>query len=100
VDHNTIRFEHSASVLGPRRCPVTPFLRRGKIQARIEGLTEMSRQAAAVLYVVAMIAVIVSVDFVFFRHQFWERLAVNIGIVLVFVAFYFRFLRHPVSTPQ
>jgi hypothetical protein len=48
-----------------------------------------------VLYVVAMAAVIVGLDFVFFRNQFWERLTVNIGIVLVFVAFYLRFLRRP-----
>jgi len=32
------------------------------------------------------------VDFLFFRQRFWERLIVNIGIVLVFAAFYFRFL--------
>ena len=57
--------------------------------------TEMSRQAAVVLYVVAMAAVIVGVDFVFFRNRFWERLTVNIGIVLVFAAFYLRFLRRP-----
>ena len=55
----------------------------------------MGRQAAAVLYVVAMVAVVVSVDILFFRHYLWERLAVNIGIVLVFVACYFRFLKHP-----
>ena len=47
------------------------------------------------LYVVAMIAVIVGVDFVFFRDRFWERLIVNIGIVLVFGAFYFRFFGRP-----
>ena len=47
------------------------------------------------LYVVAMIAVIVGVDFMFFRNRFWERLIVNIGIVLVFGAFYFRFLGRP-----
>ena len=47
------------------------------------------------LYVLAMAAVIVGVDFVFFKNRFWERLAVNIGIVLVFGAFYFRFLRRP-----
>jgi hypothetical protein len=58
-------------------------------------LADMGRQVALVLYVVAMVAVIVGVDFAFFRHRFWERLAVNIGIVLVFGAFYFRFLRHP-----
>ena len=55
----------------------------------------MSRQVAVALYVVAMVAVIVGVDVVFFRNQFWERLTVNIGIVLVFAAFYLRFLRHP-----
>ena len=39
----------------------------------------MSRQVAVVLYVVAMAAVIVGVDFAFLRNRFWERLAVNIG---------------------
>jgi hypothetical protein len=58
-------------------------------------LADMGRQVAVALYVVAMAAVIVGVDFVFFRNRFWERLAVNIGIVLVFAAFYFRFLRRP-----
>jgi len=55
----------------------------------------MGRQAATVLYVLALIAVVVGVDILFFRGHFWERLAVNVGIVLVFVAFYFRFLKHP-----
>jgi len=55
----------------------------------------MGRQAASALYVVAMAAIIVGVDVVFFRNRFWERLTVNIGIVLVFVAFYWRFLRRP-----
>ncbi|HTZ72923.1 MAG TPA: hypothetical protein VMB47_03305 [Candidatus Aquilonibacter sp.] len=55
----------------------------------------MSRQAVAALYVVAMAAVIVGLDVAFFRNRFWERLALNVGIVLVFVAFYFRFLRRP-----
>jgi hypothetical protein len=55
----------------------------------------MDRQAAVVLYVMAMAAVIVGVDFVFFRHRFWERLIVNMGIVLIFAAFYLSFLRRP-----
>lgn len=55
----------------------------------------MGRQVAVVLYPLAMAALIVGVDVVFFRHRFWERLSVNIGIVLVFVAFYFRFFRNP-----
>ncbi len=45
------------------------------------------------LYVVALIAVVVSVDVLFFRHRFLERLMVNVGIVLVFAAFYLRFLK-------
>ncbi len=57
----------------------------------------MGRQIANMLYVVAMAAVIVGVDFVFFRNRFrfWERLIANIGIVLVFLAFYLRFMRRP-----
>ena len=45
------------------------------------------------LYVLAMVAVVVTVDVVFFRDHVWERLAVNVGIVLVFGAFYVRFLK-------
>jgi hypothetical protein len=48
-----------------------------------------------VLYSVVLIAAIVSLDLLFFRHRFWERLMVNIGIVLVFTAFYLRFLKKP-----
>ena len=40
-----------------------------------------------------MVAVIVAVDVLFLRDRFWARLAVNAGIVLVFAAFYFGFLR-------
>jgi hypothetical protein len=53
----------------------------------------MARQPAALLYVVAMVSVVVGVDVLFFRHHFAERLVANVGIVLVFVAFYFRFLK-------
>lgn len=53
----------------------------------------MSRHAAVALYVVAMVVIIIGVDFLFLRGRFWERLAVNIGIVVVFAAFYFLFLR-------
>jgi hypothetical protein len=52
----------------------------------------MGRQAAVVLYVVGMIAVVVGVDVLFFRNRLWQRLMVNVGIVLVFGAFYLRFL--------
>ena len=53
----------------------------------------MGKQVVIVLYGVAMAAVIVGVDLVFFRNLFWGRLTVNIGIVLVFAAFYLGFLR-------
>jgi hypothetical protein len=53
----------------------------------------MSRKRGIVLYVLALVTVVVGVDVLFFRHLFWERLLVNIGIVLVFAAFYLRFLK-------
>jgi len=57
----------------------------------------VGRKAAVALYALAMVAVVVGADVLFFRHQHqvWERLIANIGIVLVFVAFYFRFLKRP-----
>jgi len=54
----------------------------------------MTKNMSVVLYIVVMIAVVVSVDLLFFRNLFWERLAANIGIILVFVAFYFRFQKN------
>ena len=53
----------------------------------------MERHIGIVLYVVLMVAVIVSVDLLFFKRQFWERLTANIGIVAVFIAFYLRFIK-------
>jgi hypothetical protein len=55
----------------------------------------MGRQATVVLYVLALVAVVIGVDVLFFRNHFWERLTVNVGIVLVFAAFYLRFLKRP-----
>jgi hypothetical protein len=55
----------------------------------------MGRRLATVLYLVAMVSLIVGLDLAFFRHRFGERLIVNIGIVLVFVAFYLRFIGGP-----
>jgi len=50
-----------------------------------------------VLYVLAMVGIVVGVDVLFLRDQFWLRLITNVGIVLVFVAVYFRFLKGPMS---
>jgi hypothetical protein len=55
----------------------------------------MERQTVILLYVLALVAVVVGVDILFFRNRFWERLIVNVGIVLVFGAFYLRFLQQP-----
>jgi hypothetical protein len=53
----------------------------------------MGRPAVVVLYVLAMVGVVVGVDLLFLRHHFWERLIVNIGIVLVFAVVYLVFLK-------
>ncbi len=62
--------------------------------SRPERVIEMTRNASIVFFVAALIVVIVGVDVLFFKNRFWERLMVNIGIVLVFAAFYLRFLKH------
>jgi hypothetical protein len=55
----------------------------------------VGRQAVVALYVLALVAVVVGVDVLFFRNRFWERLIANVGIVLVFLAFWLRFLKRP-----
>jgi uncharacterized membrane protein len=55
----------------------------------------MARSAVVVFYVVFMAGIVVGADLLFFRDRFWERLMANVGIVLVFAAFYLRFLKHP-----
>lgn len=40
-----------------------------------------------------MVLVIVSVDVFYFRDRFWERLIMNMGLVLVFAAICLRFFR-------
>ena len=56
---------------------------------------EMTRNMSVALYIVVMIVVVVGVDVLFFKNLFWQRLIANIGIILVFAAFYFRFLKNP-----
>jgi len=48
---------------------------------------------AFIVYIVAMVTVIVSMDIVFLRYNFGERLLVNIGIVLIFGFIYLKFLK-------
>jgi hypothetical protein len=52
----------------------------------------VNTQVERAILLTAMVVVVVAVDVLFFRSYFWERLAANVGIVLVFGAFYFRFL--------
>src|SRR5215472_4932329 len=67
--------------------PVTVCTRAGERHRR------MSKSLSVVLYVLVLTIVVVGIDLMFFRNRFWERLIVNIGIVLVFAAFYLRFFR-------
>jgi hypothetical protein len=55
----------------------------------------MTKSVSAIVCVAVMIVVIVAVDVLFLKDRFWARLLANIGIVLLFAAFYLRFLRHP-----
>jgi uncharacterized membrane protein len=57
-------------------------------------MPEINKLAAGVT-IALLIAVIVGVDVLFFRNRFWERLIANIGLVLVFAAFYLRFFTKP-----
>lgn len=57
-------------------------------------MIQLTKNLSVVLYIVIMIAVIVSVDLLFFKNQFWQRLIANIGIVLVFAVLYFLFLKN------
>jgi uncharacterized membrane protein YdjX (TVP38/TMEM64 family) len=54
----------------------------------------VASKTAVVLYVLALIIVVVGMDVLFLRHHTLERLIANVGIVLVFVAFFLAFLRH------
>jgi len=65
------------------------------LQPGKRGKAEMTKNMLGVLYAVVMIAVVVGVDLLFFRHRFLERLLVNIGIIAMFAAFYLRVIRSP-----
>ncbi len=61
---------------------------------KLGGVTEVPKSIYQVLYVLLMVALIVGVDVLYLRDQFWLRLATNIGIVLAFGAFYLLVLRN------
>lgn len=53
----------------------------------------MPKTALLIFFVLALVAVVVTVDVLFFRERFWERLIANIGIVLLFAALFWRFFK-------
>lgn len=53
----------------------------------------MTRRWLTVLYIVVLIAVIVCVDVLFFKHHTMKRLFVNVGIAAICSAFGWRYLR-------
>ena len=59
------------------------------------GSLDVRGPTIGVAYAVVMVVVVVGVDLLVFRGRTWtwERLAANVGIVLLFGACYFRFLR-------
>jgi len=54
----------------------------------------MGKNAVIVMYILAMVATVVTMDILFFKHRFWERLLANIGVVMVYIAFYLTFLKN------
>lgn len=55
----------------------------------------MSKTLATVILLVVIVVLIVGCDVLFLRDRFGLRLAVNVGIVVIFGAAYLVFLRHP-----
>ncbi len=52
----------------------------------------MANLIVNILYVILFMAIVIFLDFKYFRYDFWKRLIVNILIVVVAVAFYYLFL--------
>jgi hypothetical protein len=95
IEPATSNLESWRQPLGQRRIGELQRAEWGTVGANGLNGAEMGTQTTNVLYVLLLAAVIVAVDFLFFKNVFWERLTVNVGIVLIFVAFYFRFLKRP-----
>ena len=53
----------------------------------------MDQPVVVAIFITAMVALIVGVDFTFVRDRPWTRLTVNAGIVLIFAVFYSIFMR-------
>jgi len=45
------------------------------------------------IWILVLFIVVFTVDSLFLRHLFWERLVVNIIIVLAFIVIFFKFIK-------
>jgi hypothetical protein len=45
-----------------------------------------------ILSIIVLFIVIVSIDYLFFRNLFWERLIANIAIFLVFLVVFIKYI--------
>jgi hypothetical protein len=45
-----------------------------------------------ILFLLIAFIVVFTIDYLFFRNNFWQRLVVNIGILIVFAFIYFDYL--------
>jgi hypothetical protein len=53
----------------------------------------MGKVSHGLIFAAVMIITVALVDVLFFRHHTGQRLVVNVGIVLVYLAFYWRFFK-------
>jgi hypothetical protein len=58
-------------------------------------VSPITKYVVRVLFIAVLIAVVGSVDVLFFRNHSSDRLIANLGIVLVFLVFYWRVLKKP-----
>ena len=50
-----------------------------------------------IVYVIVWIIIIYTIDALFFRHEFLQRLIANIGLAIVFIAIYLKFKIPPIQ---
>ena len=50
-----------------------------------------------ICYIIVWIIIVYTIDSLFFRHEFLQRLIANIGIMIVFVAIYLKFKIPPIQ---
>ena len=63
------------------------------IREVLERSIDLSKNMDMVIFFLLMVGTIVGLDFLFLRDHFVARLLVNIGIVVLFAAIYFIFLK-------